>query len=338
MEMVGHPGKCLNNSNKWSDLLRLYKTDMSMREIAEHLQVGLTSLYSKVKELGLKRTPRRKKKPIDIKLFKELIKLGVSNITIANKLQVSTSTIIILKKQYGFESKDKQRIYKGKKGAAYRTYYKKTGEKPDCPLSSNILEQYKDDIIPMLKEGTPKVEIARKYGVCYQTVYNFIHMYDVHAPVKKICDNKEQFIKEAFASGESIEDISNKLNCNFGTVYKAIKSMNLSRLHRKIKRKCILKNKEEEIRQLYKQGVPRMEIAKRVGVTYQYLNVYIQKNNFENRPYIRRSVFDGHDEELMQMRKDKMTLEQIGKHFGVGITAVLHRIKKLQQNNQYQNI
>lgn len=150
----------LKIADKWSDLLRLYKTDMSMREIAEHLQVGLTSLYSKVKELGLKRTPRRKKKPIDIKLFKELVKLGV----------------------------------------------------------------------------------------------------------------------------------------------------------------------------------PRMEVAKRVGVTYQYLNVYIQKNNFENRPYIRRSVFDGYDEELMQMRKDKMTLEQIGKRFGVGITAVLHRIKKLQQNNQYQNI
>lgn len=336
--MVGHPGKCLNNPNQWSDLLHLYKTDMSMREIAEHLHVGLTSLYSKVKELGLKRTPRRKKKPIDIKLFKELIKLGVSNIAIANKLKVSPGSVLVLKKQYGFEIKNEQSD-RGKKGVASRKYYKKTGTRPDCPYTTNILEQYKDDIIPLLESGTPRTEIARKYGVCYQTVYNFIHMYDVHAPVKKICDNKEQFIKEAFASGESIEDISNKLNCNFGTVYKAIKSMNLSRLHRKIKRKCILKNKEEEIRQLYKQGVPRIEIAKRVGVTYQYLNVYIQKNNFENRPYIRRSVFDGHDEELMQMRKDKMTLEQIGEHFGVGITAVLHRIQKLQtQNNEYQNI
>ena len=150
----------LKIADKRSDLLRLYKTDMSMREIAGHLQVGLTSLCSKVKELGLKRTPRRKKKPIDIKLFKELVKLGV----------------------------------------------------------------------------------------------------------------------------------------------------------------------------------PRMEIAKQVGVSYPALYEFIQRKKYAKRPLRRRSVFDGHDEELMQMRKDKMTLEQIGEHFGVGITAVLHRIKKLQQNNQYQNI
>ena len=336
--MVGHPGKCLNTT-QWSDLLRLYKTDMSMREIAEHLHVGLTTLYAKVKELGLKRTPRRKKKPINIKLFKELIKLGASDITIANKLQVSTSTVIILKKQYGFESKDEQRISKGKKGAACRTYYKETGERPDCQLSSNILEQYKDDVISMLKKGTPKVEIARKYGVCYQTVYNFIHMYDIHAPVKKICDNKEQLIKEAFDAGESLEDISGKLNCHFATVYKAVKNMNLSREQGRVNRKSFLSNQEEKIRQLYEQGVSGLEIAKQVGVSYPALYEFIQRKKFAKRPLRRRSVFDGHDEELMQMREDKMTLEQIGEHFGVGITAVMHRIKKLQiQNNEYQNI
>lgn len=337
--MISNSDRCLNNSDKWSDLLRLYKTEMSMREIAEHLHISLTGLYSKVKELGLKRTPRRKRKSIDIKLFKELIKLGASNITIANKLQVSPSTILTLKKQYGFESKDEQRIYKGKKGAASRTYYKKTGKRPDCLLATNILEQYKDDIIPMLKDGTPKVEIARKYGVCYQTVYNFIHMYDIHAPVKKICDNKEQFIKEAFASGESIGDISDKLNCHFSTAYSAIKGMKLSREQSSVNRKSFLSNQEEKIRQLYEQGVSGLEIAKQIGVSYPALYDFIHRKKYAKRPFIRRSVFDGHDEELIQMRKDKMTLGQIGERFGVKTTAVWHRMQKLQsQNNKYQNI
>ena len=336
--MVGHPGKCLNNSTQWSDLLHLYKTDMSMREIAEHMHVSLTRLYIKVKELGLKRTPRRKRKPIDIKLFKELIKMGVSNITIANKLQVSPGTVLILKKQYGFEIKNEQ-SNKGKKGAESREYYKKTGTRPDCPYTTNILEQYKDEIIPLLESGTPRTEIARKYGVSYQTVYNFIHMYDVHAPVKKIYDGKEQLIEDAFAAGESIEDISGKLNCHPGTVQRAVKGMKLSREQSIVNRKSFLSIQEEKIRQLYEQGVSGLEIAKQVGVSYPALYEFIQRKKFAKRPLRRRSVFDGHDEELMQMRKDKMTLEQIGEHFGVGITAVLHRIQKLQtQNNEYQNI
>ena len=176
--MVGHPGKCLNNSTQWSDLLRLYKTDMSMRKIAEHL----------------------------------------------------------------------------------------------------------------------------------------------HAD-------------------ESLEDISGKLNCHFTTVYKAVKNMNLSREQGRVNRKSFLSNQEEKIIQLYEQGVSGLEIAKQVGVSYPALYEFIHRKKFAKRPLRRRSVFDGHDEELMQMREDKMTLEQIGEHFGVGITAVLHRIQKLQaQNNEYQNI
>ena len=39
------------------------------------------------------------------------------------------------------------------------------------------------------------------------------------------------------------------------------------------------------------------------------------------------------------MRQEGKTLKQIGEYFGVGITAVLHRIQKLQsQNNEYQSI
>lgn len=331
--------KNLNNADKWCNLLSFYKTEMSMREIAECLHVSLTSLYSKVKELGLKRKPRYKKKPIDINLFKELLMLGAPDVNIAGKLGVCTDTVIKLKKKYGFTTQDKQRISKGKKGSACRMHYKKTGTKPVCPTETNILEKYSDDIIQLLKNGTSKAEIARLYGVCYQTVYNFINLYGLSAPVKKICNNQEPLIKEAFAAGESLEDISGKLKCHTGTVYNAVKSMKLTRDKSSIKRKSVLNNQEEKIRQLYEQGVSGTEIARQLGVSYPCLYEFIHRKKFAQRPLKRSSVFDGHDEELMKMRDDKMTLEQIGEYFGVGRNAVWYRIRKLQsQNNEYQNI
>lgn len=337
--MINNSDIYLGASDKYSDLLRLYKTKMSVREIAEKLHVSQTSLYAKIKKSGLKRERRYKKKSIDIKLFKELIKIGASNISIAGKLHICTDTVIRLKKQYGYATQDEQQISKGQKGAACRTYYKKTGLRPDCPNATNVLEQYEDDVISLLKNGVSKTEIAKRYGVCTSTVYNFIHMYDIDAPIKKICDDKEQLIKESFASGESIEDISNKLNCHFSTVYSAIKNMKLSRLQSRVNRKSILGNQEEKIRQLYEQGVSGTEIAKQIGVSYPALYEFIHRKKFAQRPLKRRSVFDGRDEELMQMRQDKMTLEQIGEYFGVKTTTVWHRMQKLQsQDNEYPNI
>ena len=338
--MISHSSKCgLNNADKWGDLLHLYKTKMTMEEIARHLHVSLTSLYSKVKELGLTRERRYKKKPINIKLFKELLALGAPDKNIAKKLGVCPDTVIKLKRQYGYATDNEQKISKGKKAAKCRAYYKKTGTRPECPTSTNRLEKYADDIIKLLENGVTKTEIAKRYGVCPSTVYNFIHLYDIDAPVKKICDGKEQQIKEAFDAGVSLEDISNQLNCNMQTVYHTVKGMKLVRKQSSIKRKSILNDQEIEIRRLYEEGLSGIAIAELMGVSYPSLYEFIHRKQFAERPIVHRSVFDGHDGELIRMRQDGMTLKQIGEYFGVGTTTVLHRIKKLQtQNNEYQGI
>ena len=51
--MLSTSDKRLNKSNKWSDLLHLYETEISIREISEYLNVSQTSLRSKLKEFGL---------------------------------------------------------------------------------------------------------------------------------------------------------------------------------------------------------------------------------------------------------------------------------------------
>jgi DNA-binding NarL/FixJ family response regulator len=332
--MISRFGKHkLNNADKWSDLPHLYKTKMTMEEIAKHLHVSLTSLYSKVKELGLTRERRYKKKPIDITLFKELLALGAPDKNIAKKLGVCPDTVIKLKKQYGFATDDEQKISKGKKAAKCRAYYKKTGTRPECPTSTNRLEKYADDIIDLLEAGVAKTEIAKRYGVCPSTVYNFIHLYDIDAPVKKVCDGKEQQIKKAFEAGMSVEKISQKLNCHQQTAYKAVRNLMLSRSQSDIKRKSILNDQEDTIRQLYEKGLSGTAIAELMGVSYPSLYEFIHRKQFERRPSVHRSIFDGHDEELLQMRQEGKTLKQIGAYFGVGANTVSYRIQKLQAGN-----
>ncbi|MBR1601004.1 MAG: hypothetical protein IJ677_05430 [Alphaproteobacteria bacterium] len=164
--------KRFNKADKRRDLLHLYKAEMSLKEITSCLHVGLASLYSKIKELGLKKERRYKRKTIDLKLFQELIKLGVSDIAVANKPHISSEMVIKLKKQHGYDTKDERCISKGKKGVVCRMYYKKNGIKPECPTTTNILENFKDDVINLLKKGTLKTEITKAYGVCNSIIFS----------------------------------------------------------------------------------------------------------------------------------------------------------------------
>lgn len=108
--------------------------------------------------------------------------------------------------------------------------------------------------------------------------------------------------------------------------------MELSRPQSAVQRKSILNNQEDKIRQLYKQGLSGKEIAKQMGVSCDSIYRFIHKNHFAE---FKRQ---GYDEELLKMRQEGMSLTQIGDYFGVSANTVLYRIRKLQQNNEYQNI
>lgn len=328
-----------NNADKWGDLRRLYKSKMSLREIAQQLHVSQTSLCTKIKELGLKRKPRYKKKSINIKLFKELLALGAPNANIAKKLGVCPDTVIKLKRKYGFATDDQQKIAIGKKAAECRTYYKKTGTKPICQITKSHLENYADDIIRLLKEGVAKTEIAKRYGVCPSTVYNFIHLYAIDAPVKKICDGKEQQIKEAFDAGMSIESISQTMGCFTSTVYLKVKDMQISRNVKDIKRKSLLNNQKERIKKLYYQGVSGPDMARRLGVSVHSIYECIHRMGLDQtqRKVRNNTFFCKQDKKILKLRQEGKTLKQISALFGMAENTVLYRLRKLEsRNGEYQ--
>lgn len=325
----------LKKTDKWNGLLHLYKSGIPIKEIAEELHISQTSLYSKIKELGLKRERCYKRKSIDVELFKELIELGIPGVEIANRLNICTDTVIKLKKKYGYATEDEQKISKGRKGAICRMYYKHTGIKPYCHTSSNVLGNHASDIMLLLKNGISKTEIAKRYGVCTSTVYNFIHLYDIDAPIKKICDGKEQQIKEAFNAGDSITAISQKLRCHTNTISRTIKKMKLLRAQNIIKRKSILNSNEDKIKELYNKGFSGAAIAKQMGVSQQCVYNFFHRKQMDltQRKVKYCSTFYGHDDELIKMRQEGMTLKQIGDYFGVKANTVLYRIRKIESGN-----
>ena len=321
-------------------LFRLYQSDMSLAEIARQLHVSLSTLKSKIRELGLKREPRLKKKAINEKLFKELVQRGLSNVNIAQKFHISVSTVIKHKKQLGIFSQDEERTARAKKAATCRAYYKKTGTKPEYPFGKNVLEKHKKAIIPLLEHGVSKTKIANRYGVSLSTVYNFIYLYNLNAPVRKICDGREDVIKETFDTGKSLEDISKKLNCHTSTIRRAVKGMHLRRNLQSVKRKSLLNNQKETIKNLYNQGVPSVRIAQQLGVSSTSMYAYIHKMQFSKpQNQVKRCTsFSKREAELLKIRQKGMSLRKIAVYFGVHVNTVLYRLKKLSKTSmKYSN-
>ena len=293
---------------------------------------NLISPERKIKELGLKRKTSFRNKMVNEAQLRELVSLGVSDVKIADKFHVYPATVLKWKKKLGIYIEDDERTALSKKALNFRNYYKKTGELPECPFKTNVLEKYKDDVISLLENGTPKLKIAKMYGVSDATVYNFIHLYGLRPPAKKICGIKEEILKEAFRTGKTIDLISKKIKCSPCTVRRAIKDLKLKRDPKLVRRKSPLNNQEERIKTLFYQGVPGTEIARQLGVTSTSIYAYLHKMKFDNsqRKVKRWTPFCAYDDELLKLRKDGMSLRKLAKHFGIHVNTVVYRIRRLE--------
>ena len=314
------------------ELKKLYQTDMTLVEIAKKLNVSRTGLQKKIRELGWTRKSRHKKKLINPKKLKELVELGCSDKQIQEQLNIGRFVLSRYKKELGLYFEDENKIFQGKKGAQNRDYYKKTGEIPECPCHTNILEKHKDEIIDLLKEGALRTEIAKKYHVSRSTVFNFMHLYGIKAPIIKVCDKNEQVILQNPQKGKSLEEIAQELHCSPNTIYRFLHQKGLKASQRKIEKKSFLNNQKDLIQKMYQQGLSGEEMAARLNVSKASIYSCIKRFNL-TRPQRwaeYRSTFKGHAKTLIQMRQRGMTLKQIGDIFGVKENTVSRRLKKLR--------
>lgn len=310
-------------------IVDLYKTNKTLATIANELGISAGLLGQRIKELNLKRTKRFQKKAYNKKKIQELDRLGLSQVQIAKKLGIGTTTLTRIRKFYHIEL-PKQRLY-SKKNIESRTYYKLHHILPESPYQTNILEKYAKQIIELLKQGVSRTEIAKRYNVCTATVFNFMYLYGLHEPVKKKCWNKKEF-KKLYKSGLSQKEIAKHLNCAPCTVSHKVKEFGLKRSASKVKKGSKLNIQENLIKKLYMQGLSGQEIANQVHATNisVYNKIHQMKLTRPKKWAEYTSTFKGHDEELLQMRQRGMTLKEIGQKFGVKANTVHHRLKKLE--------
>jgi DNA-binding NarL/FixJ family response regulator len=326
--------KLIHYSPLEKEVVSLFKTNLTQAEIAKKLGVGKTSVGNIVKKLGLKRSPRFKYRGYDRKKIESLERLGLSHIEIAGVFGVHITTLKRIYNHFGKDFSTPENPIRTQKRVQSRHLNQLNGTIPDCPHQTNILEKYADEIIGLLQTGVSKAEIARRYNVCPATVFNFIYLMQLNAPVVKKCDNVIR-LKQAFEEGDSLKQIAVDLNCSEKSVSDKIKDLKWKRPRNSVKKESPLNNQEDLIKELYSQGLSGSEIAEQVHT--HPISVYNKIRKMKlTRPQKwaeYRSKFSVYDDELLNLYRSGFTYKQIGEKFNIPLTTVAYRIKKLEVSN-----
>lgn len=312
-------------------IIELYDTELTLEQIAEKLSISKTVLCNRIKELGLKRAPRLKRKNIAKEDILALEEQGLSYIKIAEKLNIGPGTLLSKRKQLGIYNPPQKVLEQTVKAAKSRAENKKAGIKLENKHKYNCLEIYLDEILELLYSGVSKVEVARRYNVNPQTVLNLLALYEIEVPIIKKLDGKDNQIKRLYNKGLSIREIAKKLNCSFITVIAKLKELNLSRQASDIKINSRLAKDEQLIKKMYEQGCSLKEIGKKVKAHHVWIGKKIRKMGLTRAnkigDYSRKLC--GKDKEIIKMRKKGMTLKEIGQVFGVAPNTIMYRLRKL---------
>ena len=313
-------------------IIELYDTELTLEQIAEKLSIGKTSLCNRIKELGLKRAPRLKRKIIAKEDILALEEQGLSYIKIAEKLNIGPGNLLIKRKQLGIYNPPQKILEQTAKSVKARVENKKAGIKTEARYKYNCLEIYLDEILELLYSGVSKVEVARRYNVNPHTVHNLLALYEIKIPVIKKLDGKDNQIKRLFNKGLSIKEIAKKLNCSFITVTTKIKELNLSRPLSDIKINSRLAKDERLIKKMYEQGCSLEEIGKKVKAHPIWIGVKIRKMGLTraNKMAEYKTKLFGLDKEIIKMREKGLTFKEIGQAFGVAPNTVMYRLRKLE--------
>ena len=312
-------------------IIELFNSDLTLEQIAEKLSIGKTTLCNKINELGLKREPRLRRKNIDKEDILSLEEQGLSYREIAQKLDIHPANLLIKRKQLGIYNPPQEVIEQQAKALKVRTENKKAGIKPENKHKYNCLEIYLDEILDLLYSGVSKAEVARRYNVNPQTVFNLLALYEIKIPVFKKLDGKENTIKRLYNKGLSVEEIAKKLNCSFMTVTTKIKELNLSRSISDIKINSRLAKNERLIKKMYEQGCSLQEIGDKVNAHPVWIGAKIRKMGLTraNKMPEYKTKLSGLDKEIIKMREKGLTFKEIGQSFGVAPNTVMYRLRKL---------
>ncbi|MFI3241460.1 MAG: helix-turn-helix domain-containing protein [Alphaproteobacteria bacterium] len=311
-----------------SDVVNLFNSGITFEQMAEDLGVSLTSVFDKVKELGLTRPVVFKKKLEDRREeVIELLESGISIKEIAEILDVHPNTILRTRKAWGVYNELPQ-FYK--KIQKTRKENKEAGIKPTGPTRFSCLDPFIDEIVEELENGATKAYIAKKYKVCIQTVFNVLNRHEITIKTDNNVQRLADDIKELFEKGFSYKEIAKKLNCSQQAVFNNIKKLKIHREKEDIVISCKIKKQEEKLIELFNKGLSHKEIAKELGCHAISVGQYIKRIGLK-RSFL--SVICGKEENIKQMLKQGLSQRAIAKELGICEKVLSYHIKKKGLNN-----
>ena len=153
-------------------------------------------------------------------------------------------------------------------------------------LESRLLSSITDDeLVKLVKEGRSSKEIAEYFGLDHAGALTpRLKRLDLNATQAKIKSISDADFQQAFREGFSVQELADKLKVSPQYVYQRYKELGLVR-----EIFSPTPNQIKLVQNYLRDGVPRTDIAKRLGINVQQISVIISENNLKTS---RELLFD----------------------------------------------
>lgn len=252
----------------------------------------------------------------------------------------------------GMSTRALAKTYNTSKSAITRRlqkYQQSTGQKLERDIKFLIPME---EVIKYLKQGLYYREIAKKYGVSEDFLYNRRKEYEkkVGKTVEEILSEEGNFeinkkrvyvpvleVVQEWKNGMKLEDIAEKHNVSRETIISRLKEYQLKTGEQVIQNKRKKEIPLDEIIKEWKKGMTLEKLGQKYGVTRETISKRIKEFEYKTgqklvRDYIERvPKIDLPIEEIIEEWKNGTVLEEIAQKYGVTRNTIQRRLEEYEE-------
>jgi putative DNA-invertase from lambdoid prophage Rac len=182
------------------------------------------------------------------------------------------------------------------------------GRKRGSTSEKSVLDNVKDQVIELWKQGHPVTYIANKFNTHRNTVTKLLSKVDSF-------DSDEDFKKSSFVEtaiklykkGKRISQISRQLQISNNAIKKCLEASDMLDYHKRI-----VETNKDKIMEDYQDGIPMKHIAQKLETTDNIIKKFLVNNGcFQPR----KSVVSIHGDAILECAKNGGKLYDIAKEF-----------------------
>lgn len=297
----------------------LWTKGVKLKEIAERLNISVSTVRRYVRKLGLQPRFRKIKGTSSwdsvAEQVVELWHKGAKVSDIARSVGVSKATIY--------------------------SYLRHLGLKRQRPANVKVNEEKLREMVEMLESGATITEIARKLGVSRHTVQR--HLKLICPSGLNGCNRRKleawelERAAEMWRAGAKLKEIAEHLGVSVYTVYLHLKKMGLINVNRR----KISEDKIKQIAEMRLAGAKLKEIAERLNVKEGAVRYYLRKmgltrsvkrkveKKMESTGSVKRKVDENKLKQMVDLWHEGLTLKEIARQVGLNVYTVMDYLHKM---------